>query len=125
MPSFEELVLKAAETITAAHVYLDRRETQTTDAAERARIHQWRNALTEAAKLVPKTPPGVQQEAPFAFTVLAEQLDLTQKHIGELHEYFDFNNVDVVFRNLQHQVALVATHGPGAGNPAGGPRRGR
>ncbi len=127
MPDYNELSSKAIAAVQAAQDYLNRRKLEpTTSPSERERIQDWQRSLEElSTRLFLSASPPPTAAAPYAWTALSEQLDLTLKHIGELHEYFDFGNVDVVLGGLHNQVAMVATHGAGAGNPTGGPRLGR
>ena len=119
MADWQDVTLKAGILINDAQTYLDRRAQQATDSRERRGISNWRNRLNRVRVDIMKYQPA-EESAPSAearYQVLLDHLELTGQHIQQLHEWFDYANVDLVLRNLNYHLTLLVAgpHGPGKG----------
>lgn len=113
----DELTSKALDTIAFAEDYLRRRVVDSQDAEERERIEDLSGRLRQSASRLLDVEPTIGPQQP-AYRYLSQQLDLTRQHIQDLHEYYDYASVDLVFQILNHQLAMLAgPHGPGWGKP--------
>ena len=121
-PSLSDLTSKVQKVVADAHTYLGRREGVTTDPLELADIKRWHSTLDKSAgKIVIKTtaesPPGHKA----SYGLLADQLDLTHRHVRKLHKYPDHGNVRFVLGTLKNQLLRVAEAGPNG--PGHGPHK--
>jgi hypothetical protein len=75
-------------------------------------------ALTVFATTSFRTPEEDAELSQFA-----TELEQSKTRIGSFHETTPFDDVDQLLRGLNRQLNMfVGTHGPGGGNPIGGPR---
>ena len=116
MADRQEVISKAMIVINDAQTYLNRRVHQATDPMERQGLYNWHNRLDQVRLEIMNYQPA-EESAPSAeawHQVLLDQLELTGQHIQQLHEWFDYVNVDLVLHNLNHHLTLLAgPHGPG------------
>jgi hypothetical protein len=120
------------EIVVNAQGYLEVRKVRAQDPVEQVRIEDWSRRLNERLDAIKtinlkyKEGPGAAVVAPKdepTYVILSEQLDLSGKHLRLLHEWYDYDKVDLVMRTLnQHlgNLMLAGPHGPGKGRPGGG-----
>jgi hypothetical protein len=133
MARWDELIFKGAELVNDAQDYLQKRGQAIHDPRERAGIQQWSGILQERARAINaieqqyrtgQIVPYVEQTQEPTYVILSEELDLNGRHLASLHEWYDYQNVDLVFstfeRHLQN-LMQAGPHGSGGGPPGGGP----
>ena len=125
MPNWEQLISKSEQVVQAAQDYLEkRRYSPAVPEPERQLLESLARELGESAANVRAIEPRSVTLQDSTWKILSEQLDLADRHIQELHEYYDYASVESVVGALNHSLQVMAgPHGPGQGRPGSEPRR--
>jgi len=115
---WKQLVLKAKDTVTCAQTYLRGRAGGKAGIEESKRFIKWDKTLEKSVcKLMPREGEFVHLKD-LTGKIISEQLDLSQRHLEELHREYNYSSLELVVRALNHHLKTLT--GPitdGKGRP--------
>jgi len=113
------VITSALQAIQSGDEYLERRKGSATSTEEVVKIQDWQTNLRD---LLVTLPPKAVLAAHPKHRHLPAQFDAIRQQFQGFHEFTDFNLIHGALSSLHDNVCMLAgTHGPGDGDPTGGP----